>query len=146
MAEKNTAPAATATATTQAATQATAPPDEFRRQAALAILSAYVQRHGGFTEVEMDAHMRLVWRYADVFVALEHAPAPPAEPVTQEATRPARTRPAHPSDEWAVVDNGKKRRGFATFEEAEFYASGRPGARIVQVAGPEIQQLVAADA
>ena len=122
--------------------------DEFRRAAALAVLSAYVTRHGGFAELEMDVLMRQVWRYADVFVSLEHAaPLPPPAPEVEHPGKPpgpGRNRPAHPTDEWAVVDNGKRKRGFITHEEAEWYAAERPGATIVQVAGPEIDARVMA--
>ena len=126
------------------------PPDKqaFRRQAALAILGAYVGRHGGFTPAEREAHMRLVWEYADAFVSLEHAPPPRLDPVPSPADRPhRRTRPVAPNDEWGVRDGDVQKRGFVSREEAEWYAAARPGAEVVQIDGPEIAAaaLVAAD-
>lgn len=117
---------------------------EFRRRAALAILGAYVQRHGGFTPEEREAHMRLVWEYADTFVALENAPPlpPPAPP---QAAVP-RKRAAAPSDEWGVRDGERLRRGFVTRDEAEAYAAGRDGAEVVQLSGPGVVGVLTAPA
>jgi hypothetical protein len=87
-------------------------------------------------------------------------PAPPPTPDAVQATTdalswpwqpepeptPQRRRAAHPSDEFAVIDGEQRKRGFVTREEAEFYASSRPGATVRQVGGPEVEsQLVASD-
>ncbi len=122
----------------------------FRRAAGLAILGAYVQRHGGFTPHEMDAHMRNVWRYADVFVSLEHAPPLPLpedyDVLAAMSARPANgARAVHPADEWAVYDGGRRIGGFATRGDADFYAAARPGARVVQVGGPGAEKGRVAD-
>ncbi len=115
------------------------PEDEFRRTAALAILSAMVTRHGGFSELEQESIMRLVWQYADVFVAMEHARLPEPEPASVPVKR---GRPAQPDDEWAVTDGDQIKRGFVTEEEAQWYASARPGAVVEQVSG---DKRIAAD-
>ncbi len=110
----------------------------FRRQAALGILQAFVMRHGGFAEAEREMILRQVWTYATEFVALEDAPPLPVPtPPEPEQVRP-RGRAAHPSDEWAVIDGDHMRRGFVSEQEAEYYASVRPGARIKQVSGPGV--------
>lgn len=121
------------------ATGGTSPEDEraaFRRAAALHILGAYVSRHGGFQPEAMDAMMRVVWQYADTFVALEDAPPLPPVEAPPPPARPARRR-AHPSDEWQVRDGDRVKKGFVSYEEAEWYATNRPGAVIEQVSGPE---------
>jgi hypothetical protein len=112
----------------------------FRRQAALAILGAFVSRHGGFNPADMQSHMRRVWEYADAFVRLEHAPPlPPPEDfdVLAHMTRPAVPGPrSSPADEWAVYDGNRRVTGFVSREEADFYAAARPGAKVVQIGGP----------
>ncbi len=116
----------------------------FRRQAAVAILGAFVQRHGGFEPAAMSVHMQRVWEYADHFVKLENA-----GPVKQQEVIPLgeqelpKGRPAHPSDEWAVIDGEKRKGGFVTREEAEFYASARPGARVKMISGPGLSNTTA---
>jgi hypothetical protein len=115
---------------------------EFRRKAALAILGAYVSRHGGFEPAAMETHMRRVWEYADYFVLLENAGPVPAEAVPELGFQELpKGRPAHPSDEWAVIDGQTRKTGFVTKEDADFYASARPGARVRQVAGPGVQNV-----
>ncbi len=123
----------------------TRPDDAFRRQAALALACAYLTRHGGFGDGEVvESNLRRVWEYATLFVELEHAPPLPPAKVETPPRPPARpTRRATPTDEWAVRDGTTYRRGFTTFEEAEFYATGRAGAEIVQVGGPEVQAVQA---
>ncbi len=110
----------------------------FRRQAGLAILQAFVQRHGGFAEVEREMILRQVWTYATDFVALEDAaPLPLPVPPEPEAPQPRR-RAVSPSDEWAVIDGDVMKRGFVTPEAAEWYATARPGAKIKQISGPGV--------
>lgn len=128
-----------------AAAQAEADPRRF--DVAKSAFTAYVSRHGGFNDRQaMEDYSRMCWEYADVFLAMEHAgprrPEPAAAPTRER--RPARR--AHPSDEWAVHDGTFSKRGFTSYEEAEFYASARPGAQIVQVGGPEVdaRQLASA--
>ncbi len=120
----------------------------FRRQAALAILGAYVAKQGtlGNMQIEREIHSRQIWALADAFVATEHLPPLqlPSEPEPLATVPTARRRPAHPSDEFAVIDGQHVRRGFVSYEEAEYYASSRPGARIKQVGGGPEQMLVAA--
>jgi hypothetical protein len=60
--------------------------------------------------------------------------APPPEDQPEPPPKP--TRPRHPADEYAVVDGGRMRRGFVSFEEAEDYAAGRPGATVRKISGP----------
>lgn len=113
----------------------------FRREAAMRILEAYVAKHGGFEPAAMEAHVRQVWAYADIFVAMEDAPPLPVFAESQKAVT-RRLRPVHPSDEFAVIDaDGKRKRGFITAESAEEYASGKPGSKVVQVSGPEAERL-----
>jgi hypothetical protein len=107
----------------------------FRQQAALAILTAYVQRHGGLgSPVESAGNARQIWRFADLFVAAENA----AEPVEAQQEAPALLRPAAPDDEWGVRDTGggKQKRGFVSRAEAEAYAAAHPGSKVVQISGP----------
>jgi hypothetical protein len=59
---------------------------------------------------------------------------PPPDPPPDPPRKPA--RPRHPADEFAVVDGGRMRRGFVSYEEAEDYASGRPGATVRKISGP----------
>ncbi len=113
--------------------------DHWRRQAALAILSGYVSKQGGFgfDAAEREILMRMVWSYADTFVSMEHAPAPTIDAVPLLANRPARkTRPVAPNDEWGVRDGDTTKKGFVSREEAEWYASARPGAEVFQLSGP----------
>jgi hypothetical protein len=119
---------------------------EFRREAAMRILEAFVARHGGFQPESMEVHMRQVWTYADVFVSLEDAPPPAPVPVPEFPSVQKR-RAAHPADEWGVRENGRLRRGFVSEEEALLYAASRPGAEVQQVAGPAAEKsYVAANA
>ncbi len=123
----------------QSAPETLSEADLFRRQAAMSILGAYVTRQGGFTAEEREAHMRQVWMYADAFVRLEHALPLPPPVVPEQPQRPKRSlRPASPSDEWAVIYDGVRRRGFVSKEEAEYYAGNRVGAEVVQLSGPDI--------
>lgn len=112
----------------------------FRRQAALAILPAYVSRHGGFQPEARDGILAAIWEMADAFVDMEGA-APPGPPApAPEARQPARR--AHPGDEWGVRDGDDLRREFVSRGEAEEYAACRPGALVVQLAGPEVESAV----
>ncbi len=114
----------------------------FRRQAALAILSAYVQRHGGLgSELECRENARMVWRFTDVFLSMEDAGEPTPEVA---APAPPKKRPVGPDDEWGVRDGDRMRRGFVTEEEAEAYAAGKPGAKVVQVSGKGAAALTVA--
>src|SRR5581483_2549857 len=64
----------------------------FRRQAALAILSAYVQRHGGLgSELECRENARIVWRFTDVFLSMEDAgePTPKLPPPRRRRSGPS---------------------------------------------------------
>ena len=112
----------------------------FRREAALQILSAYVMRHGGFSQADMTANMQRVWEYAGCFVDLEDAkPLPPPKEfdVADLLVRPAPARPAaHPTDEWAVWDGDRKITGFVNRDEADMYMVAHPGSKVVQIAGP----------
>jgi hypothetical protein len=120
--------------------------EQFRRQAALAILGAFVSRTGGFgTELERTDIARMVWRFADAFVDAENAPVLQPTPTMESRPRPA-GRPAHPSDEWAVRYGDKQRRGFTSHEEAVFYAASKPGATVVLVSGPEMTGVLTAPA
>jgi hypothetical protein len=116
---------------------------DFRRQVALAVLTAYLTRHGGFGNKDAEeATARQIWRFADIFIAAEHAKEP--EP---EAKQPAALRrPVRPDDEWAVVeaDGTMRRRSFGSPEEAEAYAAGRPGARVKQMTGSRADSLAIA--
>jgi hypothetical protein len=56
-------------------------------------------------------------------------PEPPPEP-------PKPRRQQFPNDEWAVWDGTRMRRGFVSQEEAEDYASTRPGSTIRKLSGP----------
>jgi hypothetical protein len=58
----------------------------------------------------------------------------PTEPPPEPPPKPA--RPRHPADEYAVVDGGRMKRGFVSFEEAQDYASGRPHAQVRKISGP----------
>lgn len=129
--------------------QVVAARNQFRRQAALEILGAYVARHGGFSPSDREAILRTVWDYATHFVDLEHAPPlPPPEEfnVLASVSRPAPGgRAAHPADEWAVYDGGRRYAGFVSRQDAEFFAVARPGSKVVQVGGPGAHQGVVAD-
>jgi hypothetical protein len=59
-------------------------------------------------------------------------PEPPPEP-------PKPRRQQFPNDEWAVWDGARLRRGFVSQEEAEDYASTRPGSTIRKISGPGSQ-------
>jgi hypothetical protein len=58
-------------------------------------------------------------------------PQPEAPP---EPPKPRRQQ--FPNDEWAVWDGARLRRGFVSAEEAEDYASTRPGSTIRKISGP----------
>lgn len=111
----------------------------FRRQAAIAIASAYITRHGGFgVPVIQEGSVRQIWAFADLLVSMENAGA--EKPAAESAPQPAK-RPVHPNDEWAVVfEDGKKRGGFMTEETAADFARGK-AARVVQVAGPGVDSV-----
>jgi len=115
----------------------------FRRQAGLQILGAYVARHGGFNPAERDVLMRMVWEYADLFVAMEHAAPLAPEPVQTPEERHALRARTGPTDEWAVIDGEKRTRGFVIPEEAEYYASARPGARVIKISGEGVPSATA---
>lgn len=125
---------------------------KFRREAALAILGAYVHRHGGFSVNEQVILMKKVWEYADLFVDMEDSP--PMETILdqmrameqQNAMPEPRRRKAAPNDEYGVRDGDTVRRGFVSYEEAEFYASARPGAKIFQVSGDGMLPVADPDA
>lgn len=120
--------------------------DPFRRQAALAILAGYVQKNGGFGGAAdvRETFMRQVWDYADSFLAAETAgPLPPERPYNALAQPAPRGRRVAPNDEWGVIVGDQRKRGFVTRGEAEAYAAGREGARVVQISGPEIDARMA---
>jgi len=113
-----------------------------REKAALAILSAYVTRQGGFNANDMDIIMRTVWKYADRFVAMKDMPPLP-EPKEFQATLPEPPprqqrvpRAARPDDEWGVrMPDGTQKRGFVTEIEAEEFCDAHPGAEPFQITG-----------
>jgi hypothetical protein len=47
-------------------------------------------------------------------------------------------RRVYPTDEWGVRHDGRRYRGFMTYEEAEDFAALRPGAQVFQVSGPAV--------
>ncbi len=119
----------------------------FRRAVALAMLPAYLNRHGGFGGVaeEQEMLLRQVWNYADAFIALENANPLPAPPTVAELSSGERVRRAHPSDEWAVTSpDGRRKRGFVNESEAQDFASKTPGAVVKQVSGPGAEKLAVA--
>ncbi len=121
----------------------------FRRQVATAIATAFVTRHGGLgSAAEREANARMIWSFADALLAAEHLPPLPSPPEHRDIFRgivpERRRRAAHPADEWAVQAGDRVTKGFATHEEAEDYARGRPDAAIVQVSGPGVDQLLVA--
>lgn len=120
---------------------ATEPGPTLKQRAGLAVLTAFITRHGGYSDVEMDSHLRLVWKYAELFVALEDAPPPKPD---IEATRP-RGRPVHPADEWGLrLQDGTIKRGIATREGADDLALVHAGSEVVQLGGPEVNAAVTA--
>lgn len=112
----------------------------FRREAAMALAAAYVTRHGGFgVPVLQEGAVRQIWHFADLLVSMENAG--PEKPNEDGPAQPKR-RPVHPNDEFGVVfEDGKRRGGFMTEEAAEDFARGKPGARVVQIAGPGVDSV-----
>ncbi len=118
----------------------------FRRAVALAMLPAYINRHGGFGGVaeEQEMILRQVWGYADAFIALENAaPLPPPQTIA-EFSAPLGRR-AHPSDEWGVTaPDGRRKKGFITERDAQDFADKTPGAVVKQISGPGAEKLAVA--
>lgn len=107
---------------------------EYRRDVAMAILSGWVARYGGFNAAERRANMACVWEMVDEFLALEHEPT--QRTTAAAAPAPSHGRAARPDDEWGVRDStGRLRRGFVTQQEAELFAAKHPGAEVRQLSG-----------